>query len=327
MGGSVARDRDGLRIQRHQCTIATPSSSTTSLIGGCLRPRRDNVTSVRAHHRFVVPINLHADERGGDLRFPEFGTHGDPRRGGLLMRSPPRRDAGRRGRRYAFLPFRYDQAGEALLGTASTFRRSRRLHLPPKPQRLPLDPGSPDPPGVVSCATRPSRSPSWGRSSWRGCASKSKPPLTSAVASDLPGAAPNVAPPPEPSPGGIAPGTQADLAATAGDRVYFALDRFDLEAQAHETLTRQATLAWPLPEREGAHRRQRRRAGHARIQCGAGRPTSRGHATGPDRQKAWRAPGSRPYPTARSGRWIPGRPRKAGPGTATPRRCSWASSG
>ncbi len=80
-----------------------------------------------------------------------------------------------------------------------------------------------------------------------GCASKSKPPLTSAVASDLPGAAPNVAPPPEPSPGGIAPGTQADLAATAGDRVYFALDRFDLEAQAHETLTRQATWLGRYP--------------------------------------------------------------------------------
>src|SRR5215472_9699614 len=53
-------------------------------------------------------------------------------------------------------------------------------------------------------------------------------------------------PPPGP-PGGIAssgfvPGSQQDLAATAGDRVFFAFDRSDINAEGQQTLERQA--AW-----------------------------------------------------------------------------------
>jgi peptidoglycan-associated lipoprotein len=48
-------------------------------------------------------------------------------------------------------------------------------------------------------------------------------------------------------PGGIgpsafAPGSQQDLAATAGDRVFFAFDRSDIDAEGRQTLQKQA--AW-----------------------------------------------------------------------------------
>jgi peptidoglycan-associated lipoprotein len=66
-------------------------------------------------------------------------------------------------------------------------------------------------------------------------------------------AACTVAPPPPPPvgpvgpPGGIGasaivPGSQQDLAATAGDRVFFAFDRSDINAEGQQTLERQA--AW-----------------------------------------------------------------------------------
>jgi peptidoglycan-associated lipoprotein len=68
-------------------------------------------------------------------------------------------------------------------------------------------------------------------------------------------AACTVAPPPPPPPpagaagppGGIGasaivPGSQQDLAATAGDRVFFAFDRADINAEGQQTLERQA--AW-----------------------------------------------------------------------------------
>ena len=38
----------------------------------------------------------------------------------------------------------------------------------------------------------------------------------------------------------ITPGSQQDLEASAGDRVFFAFDRSDISAEARETLTRQA---------------------------------------------------------------------------------------
>ena len=63
------------------------------------------------------------------------------------------------------------------------------------------------------------------------------------------------APPPPPPPAGgpagppggigtsgIIPGSQQDLAATAGDRVFFAFDRADINAEGQQTLERQA--AW-----------------------------------------------------------------------------------
>jgi peptidoglycan-associated lipoprotein len=40
--------------------------------------------------------------------------------------------------------------------------------------------------------------------------------------------------------GSYAPGSQQDLAATAGDRVFFAFDRSDISSEARQILTRQA---------------------------------------------------------------------------------------
>jgi peptidoglycan-associated lipoprotein len=76
-----------------------------------------------------------------------------------------------------------------------------------------------------------------------GCASKPQPTLETALSSaPPPAAADGTAAKTDPLAGGVLPGGQADLAASAGDRVYFAVDRFDVAPDALDTLTRQA--AW-----------------------------------------------------------------------------------
>lgn len=86
--------------------------------GGFFRAHRDDTTRATAHRRFACSINLNAEAfEGGDLVFPEFGTRAyRPPTGGavvfsctLLHEATPVT----RGRRYAFLPFFYDEAGEA----------------------------------------------------------------------------------------------------------------------------------------------------------------------------------------------------------------------
>lgn len=83
--------------------------------GGHFGPHRDNTTAGTAHRRFAVTINLNAEDyEGGDLSFPEFG----PRRyraptGGAVVFSCSllhRVDPVTAGRRFAFLPFLYDEA-------------------------------------------------------------------------------------------------------------------------------------------------------------------------------------------------------------------------
>jgi predicted 2-oxoglutarate/Fe(II)-dependent dioxygenase YbiX len=82
--------------------------------GGHFRPHRDNTTAGTAHRRFAVTINLNAEDyEGGDLSFPEFG----PRRyraptGGAVVFSCSLLhmvDPIVAGRRFAFLPFLYDE--------------------------------------------------------------------------------------------------------------------------------------------------------------------------------------------------------------------------
>lgn len=99
--------------------------------GGYFRPHRDNTTLGTAHRKFAVSINLNAEEfEGGDLRFPEFGprTYRPPTGGavvfacGLLHEATPVT----KGRRYAFLPFLYDEAGERL-------RDANKAHLATEP--------------------------------------------------------------------------------------------------------------------------------------------------------------------------------------------------
>jgi predicted 2-oxoglutarate/Fe(II)-dependent dioxygenase YbiX len=87
--------------------------------GGYFRPHRDNETLGTAHRKFAVSINLNAEEfDGGDLRFPEFGprTYRPPTGGAVVFSCSLQHEATpvTRGRRYAFLPFLYDEAGAAV---------------------------------------------------------------------------------------------------------------------------------------------------------------------------------------------------------------------
>lgn len=86
--------------------------------GGHFAPHRDNSPGLTAHRRFAVSVNLNGDFQGGEVVFPEYSTRG--------VRAPPGwavvfpcgvLHAVRpvtAGARYAFLPFVYDAAGQAI---------------------------------------------------------------------------------------------------------------------------------------------------------------------------------------------------------------------
>lgn len=80
--------------------------------GGHFRAHRDNTTKGTAHRRFAVSINLNADFEGGEVSFPEYGPRGfKPPPGGAVVFSCSLLHAAStvtQGRRYAFLPFLYD---------------------------------------------------------------------------------------------------------------------------------------------------------------------------------------------------------------------------
>lgn len=87
--------------------------------GGHFRPHRDNTTVGTAHRRFACTLNLNAEEYdGGDLRFPEFGpqTYRAPTGGAVVFSCSLLHEARpvTRGRRYAFLPFLYDEEAARL---------------------------------------------------------------------------------------------------------------------------------------------------------------------------------------------------------------------
>jgi len=96
------------RMERH--LVACYAAEET----GHFRPHRDNTTAGTAHRRFAVSINLNADFDGGTINFPEYGPRDfKPPVGGavvfscsLLHQVTPVT----RGRRYAYLPFLYDEA-------------------------------------------------------------------------------------------------------------------------------------------------------------------------------------------------------------------------
>jgi hypothetical protein len=84
--------------------------------GGYFRPHRDNESLGTAHRKFAVSINLNAEDfEGGDLRFPEFGprAYRPPTGGAVVFSCALQHEATpvTKGRRYAFLPFLYDEAG------------------------------------------------------------------------------------------------------------------------------------------------------------------------------------------------------------------------
>lgn len=79
---------------------------------------RDNTTKGTAHRRFAVSINLNDDFEGGEVRFPEYGPRSfKPPIGGAVVFSCSLLHAVSqvtRGKRYAFLPFLYDDAAAKL---------------------------------------------------------------------------------------------------------------------------------------------------------------------------------------------------------------------
>lgn len=94
--------------------------------GGHFRPHRDNTTKGTAHRRFAVTINLNAEEyEGGDLRFPEYGSRAyrAPTGGAVVFGCSLLHEAMpvRRGERFAFLPFLYDDAAAAQRETNNAF--------------------------------------------------------------------------------------------------------------------------------------------------------------------------------------------------------------
>ena len=82
------------------------------------RAHRDNTTRGTAHRRFALSINLNGEFEGGELSFPEFGPRRYKPPAGcgvvfscsLLHAVSPMRS----GRRFAFLPFLYDEAAAAV---------------------------------------------------------------------------------------------------------------------------------------------------------------------------------------------------------------------
>lgn len=82
--------------------------------GGHFSAHRDNTTSGTAHRRFAVSINLNDDFDGGEVSFPEYGPRSfkAPPGGAVVFSCSLLHAVSRvtRGRRYAFLPFLYDEA-------------------------------------------------------------------------------------------------------------------------------------------------------------------------------------------------------------------------
>jgi predicted 2-oxoglutarate/Fe(II)-dependent dioxygenase YbiX len=82
---------------------------------GHFGPHRDNRQGMTAHRRFAVSINLTDDFEGGEVVFPEYNTLGYKARAGWAVVFPcaalHQVNYVRKGTRYAFLPFVYDQSG------------------------------------------------------------------------------------------------------------------------------------------------------------------------------------------------------------------------
>ncbi|MEM7221600.1 MAG: 2OG-Fe(II) oxygenase [Pseudomonadota bacterium] len=93
---------------------------------GHFMPHRDNTTKGTAHRRFAVSVNLNDDFEGGELRFREFGPrwYRPPAGGALVFSCSILHEVApmRRGKRYVFLPFLYDDA-------AAEIREANNKHL------------------------------------------------------------------------------------------------------------------------------------------------------------------------------------------------------
>jgi predicted 2-oxoglutarate/Fe(II)-dependent dioxygenase YbiX len=91
--------------------------------GGYFLAHRDNTTRGTAHRRFAVSVNLNADFEGGEISFPEYGPRSFKAPvGGAVVFSCSLLHAVSpvtAGRRYAFLPFLYDDAAAAIRETSN----------------------------------------------------------------------------------------------------------------------------------------------------------------------------------------------------------------
>jgi len=81
-------------------------------------PHRDDTVKATAHRRFAVSINLNEDFDGGELYFPEYSAYRLKAPigaavifSGSLLHSVSRV---KRGSRYAYVPFLYDEEGEKI---------------------------------------------------------------------------------------------------------------------------------------------------------------------------------------------------------------------
>lgn len=96
--------------------------------GGHFRAHRDNTTKGTAHRRFAVSINLNAEFEGGEISFPEYGprTFKPPPGAAVVFSCSLLHAVSRvtRGRRFAYLPFLYDDAAAAV-------RQANLRHLAP----------------------------------------------------------------------------------------------------------------------------------------------------------------------------------------------------
>lgn len=86
--------------------------------GGHFAAHRDNTTAGTAHRRFAVSVNLNEDFDGGEVSFPEYGPRSfkAPPGGAVVFSCSLLHKVSRvtRGRRFAFLPFLYDDAAAQL---------------------------------------------------------------------------------------------------------------------------------------------------------------------------------------------------------------------
>jgi predicted 2-oxoglutarate/Fe(II)-dependent dioxygenase YbiX len=93
--------------------------------GGHFRPHRDNTTKGTAHRRFAVSINLNDDFDGGELGFPEYGprTFKMPAGGAVVFSGALLHVVTpvTRGRRFAFLPFVYDDEAARIRETNNKY--------------------------------------------------------------------------------------------------------------------------------------------------------------------------------------------------------------
>jgi peroxiredoxin/predicted 2-oxoglutarate/Fe(II)-dependent dioxygenase YbiX len=86
--------------------------------GGHFSAHRDNTTKGTAHRRFAVSVNLNDDFEGGEVSFPEYGPRSfkAPPGGAVVFSCSLLHKVSKvtKGRRFAFLPFLYDDAASRI---------------------------------------------------------------------------------------------------------------------------------------------------------------------------------------------------------------------